>query len=153
MLIACQTRFQQDDFHGLRQFRQDLDPENACRTGLHGAGRMLGKRMRKLVPFLACLMLVLTTWAGMAHAAEAGSVGTSRIEMAVHAPGDGDEVPADGDKGYPHHHASCHEHNVNTPIVRAATIPVSVASAVPLSVPSRTLSGHDTEADLRPPQA
>jgi hypothetical protein len=109
--------------------------------------------MRKLVPFLACLMLVLTTWTGMAHAAEAGSVETSRIEMAAHAPGDGDEVPADADKGYPHHHASCHEHHVNTPTVRAATIPASVAAAAPLPGPGRTLSGHDTEADLRPPQA
>ena len=109
--------------------------------------------MRKLLPFLACLMLVLTTWAGMTHAAEAGSVETSRIELAAHAPGDGDEVPADADKGYPHHHASCHEHHVNTPTVRAATIPTSVASSVPPPVLSRTLSGRDTEADLRPPQA
>jgi hypothetical protein len=114
---------------------------------------MIGKRMRKLLPFLACLMLVLTTWAGMAHAAEAGNVETSSIELAAHASGDGDEVPADADTGYPHHHASCHEHFVNTPTVQAATIPASVASAVPPPVPSRTLSGRDTEADLRPPQA
>lgn len=109
--------------------------------------------MRKLLPFLACLMLVLTTWAGMAHAAEAGGVETSRLEMVAHTPGDGDEVPADADKGYPHHHASCHEHHVNTPTVRAAATPPSVVSAVPLPVHSRALSGHDTEAALRPPQA
>ncbi|WP_294216261.1 hypothetical protein [uncultured Sphingomonas sp.] len=109
--------------------------------------------MRKLVPFLACLMLVLTTWAGMAHAAEAGGVETSRLEMAAHAPGDGDEVPADSDKGYPHHHASCHEHHVNTPTVRAASIPVAVTSTMPSPVHSRALSGRDIEADLRPPQA
>ena len=42
--------------------------------------------------------------------------------MAAHAPGDGDEVPADADKGYPHHHASCHEHHVNTPIVENTRI-------------------------------
>ena len=113
---------------------------------------MIGKGVRKLVPFLACLMLVLTTWAGMAHAAEARGVEMSRTEMAAHAPGDGDEVPADADKGYPHHHASCHEHHVNTPTVRAAALPVSVASAIPQPVRSRALSGHDTEAALRPPQ-
>ena len=114
---------------------------------------MLGERMRKLVPFLACLMLVLTTWAGMAHAAEAGGVEMSRTEMATHAPGDGDEVPADADKGYPHHHASCHEHHANTPIVEMTTTPILAASSPPPTDLSRALSGHDTEAALRPPHA
>ncbi len=109
--------------------------------------------MRKLVPFLACLMLVLTTWAGMAHAAEAGGIEMSRTEMAAHAPGDGDEVPADADKGYPHHHASCHEHHVNTPIVETTATPILAASTLPPADLSRALSGHDTEAALRPPQA
>jgi hypothetical protein len=114
---------------------------------------MIGKGMRKLVPFLACMMLVLTTWAGMAHAAEAGGVEMSRTEMAAHAPGDGDEVPADADKGYPHHHASCHEHHVNTPIIETAAIPILAASTLPPADLSRALSGHDPEAALRPPQA
>ncbi len=109
--------------------------------------------MRKLLPFLACLMLVLTTWAGMAHAAEAGCVEMSGTEMAAHVPGDGDEVPADADRGYPHHHASCHEHHVNTPIVRTTICPTIVASTMPEAMHIRSLSGHDTEAALRPPQA
>jgi len=109
--------------------------------------------MRKLVPFLACLMLVLTTWAGMAHAAETGGVEMSMIELAAHAPGDGDEVPADADKGYPHHHASCHEHHVNTPIVRTTIDATVAASTVRPAVLSRALSEHDGEAALRPPQA
>lgn len=114
---------------------------------------MIGNGMRKLVPLLACLMLVLTTWAGMAHAAEARGVEMSRTEMAAHAPGDGDEVPADADKGYPHHHASCHEHHVNTPMIRTTISAAVATSARPLAPPSRTLSGHVTEAALRPPQA
>jgi hypothetical protein len=109
--------------------------------------------MRKFVPFLACLMLVLTTRAGMAHAAEAGGVETSRAEMVAHARGDGDEVPADADKGYHHHHASCHEHHANTPAVRAAARPITVEAAMPPPMPIRVLSGRDSEADLRPPQA
>jgi hypothetical protein len=114
---------------------------------------MIGKGVRKLVPFLACLMLVLTTWAGMAHATEAGGVEMSRTEMTAHAPGDGDEVPADADKGYPHHHASCHEHHVNTPTVRTTVSPTVAAATLPPTVRSRALSGRDTEADIRPPQA
>jgi len=109
--------------------------------------------MRKLLPFLACLMLVFTTWAGIAHALEPGGVEMSRTEMVAHAPGDGDEVPADADKGYPHHHASCHEHNVNTPVVRTTISPTIAASTMPSTSRSRALSGHDTEAALRPPQA
>lgn len=109
--------------------------------------------MRKLLPFLACLMLVLTMWAGMTHAAEASGVETGRAEMAAHASGDGDEVPADADRDYPHHHASCHEHHVNTPIVRTTiSSPVAVSTMPPASR-SRALSGHDPEAALRPPQA
>ena len=109
--------------------------------------------MRKLLPFLACLMLVLTTWTGIAHAVELGGIETSSTEMAAHVPGDGDEVPADADKGYPHHHASCHEHHVNTPIVPTTIGRMIAASAMPPAMCSRALSGHDTEAALRPPQA
>ena len=109
--------------------------------------------MRKLLPFLACLMLVLTIWAGMAHTAEAGGVETGSAEMVAHMPGDGDEVPADADKGYPHHHANCHEHHVNTPIVRTTISPTVAAATLPPVVHSRALSGYDTEAALRPPQA
>ena len=114
---------------------------------------MVRGHMRKLVPFLACLMLVLTTWAGMVHAAEAGGLEMSRTEMAVHAPGDGDEVPFDSDTGYPHHHASCHEHHVNTPIVETTAASILTASTLSPADLSRALSGHDTEAALRPPQA
>jgi hypothetical protein len=71
--------------------------------------------VRKLLPFLACLMLVLTSWAGMAHAAETYGGSIAGIELTVHAPGDGDEVPADGDSAFPHHHGTCHGHDVGTP--------------------------------------
>lgn len=83
--------------------------------------------MRKLLPLLACLMLVLTGFAGMAHAAEAAGGSMLGIELAVHAPGDGDEVPADSDNGLPHHHNACHGHDVGTP----ATI---IGSQAPLVV-------------------
>jgi len=71
--------------------------------------------MRKLLSLLACLMLVLTGFAGMAHAAEAAGGSVLGIELTVHAPGDGDEVPADSDNGLPHHHNACHGHDVGTP--------------------------------------
>ncbi|WIW90432.1 hypothetical protein K3M67_20655 (plasmid) [Sphingobium sp. V4] len=71
--------------------------------------------MRKLLPLLACLMLVLTGLAGITHAAEAAGGSVLGIGLTIHAPGDGDEVPADGDNGLPHHHNACHGHDVGTP--------------------------------------
>lgn len=73
--------------------------------------------MRKLLPLLACLMLVLTGFAGMAHAAEAAGGSVFGVELTVHAPGDGDEVPADSDNGLPHHHNACHGHDVGAPAI------------------------------------
>jgi hypothetical protein len=55
-----------------------------------------------MLPFFACLMLLLLTgWAGMAHAAEIAGGSIGGVELGVHAPGDGDEVPADGDNARP----------------------------------------------------
>ena len=73
--------------------------------------------MRKLLPLFACLMLVLTGFAGMAHAAETAGGSMAGVELTVHAPGDGDEVPADSDNGLPHHHNACHGHDVGTPVL------------------------------------
>lgn len=110
--------------------------------------------MRALLPFLACLMLVLTVWSGVAHATEiAGSVEASFSEMFAHVDGDGDQVPADADKGYPHHHASCHGHDVGTPLSSRMTVPMRIAEN---NFGVRTfpaIVSHDGEQALRPPQA
>lgn len=70
--------------------------------------------MRTLLPLLACLMLALAGFSGMAHAAEVAGGSLSGVELVVHTPGDGDEVPADGDNGMPHHHSPCHGHDAGT---------------------------------------
>ncbi len=109
--------------------------------------------MRMLVPILACLMLVITIWGSMVHAAETVGVQIAETEMVVHGPHDGDEVRADADTGYPHHHVTCHEHHMNTPVVRTTATPVVMASARPTAMPPVVSNGHDGEADLRPPRA
>ncbi|MCW2395789.1 hypothetical protein [Sphingobium sp. B8D3C] len=109
--------------------------------------------MRKLLPLLACLMLVLSGFAGMAHAAEAVGGSVLGAELTVHAPGDGDEVPADSDNGLPHHHNPCHGHHVGTP----ATIIGSQASLVTNDPEQRHLRAPlpDGRGGVlpRPPQA
>lgn len=109
--------------------------------------------MRKLLPLLACLMLVLTGFAGMTHAAEAAGGSIFGIEVTVHAPGDGDEVPADGDNGLPHHHNACHGHDVGTPASACGpqnTVVVANSAVGRLRVPLPDAHGSVLP---RPPQA
>lgn len=109
--------------------------------------------MRKLLPLLACLMLVLTGFAGMAHAAEAAGGSVLGIELAIHAPGDGDEVPADSDNGLPHHHNACHGHDVGTPATacgRETAVLMVMPGIGQLNAPAPNAHGNVLP---RPPQA
>lgn len=122
--------------------------------GLQARRDLLSDRlMRMLVPFLACLMLVLTGWSAMAHAAEATGGSIAGVAFSVHLPGDGDEVPADGDNALPHHHTICHAHDIGTP---AATFAVN-ARAPGLSAghawDATLLSGLKDSVPARPPRA
>ncbi len=110
--------------------------------------------MRRLLPFFACLMLVLTAWVGVAHAAEVGGcIETSQYEAASHVDGDGDQVAADTDKGYPHHHGSCHAHHMSAPDADTLSGTSGPASAELASFNDATLIGRDADTALRPPQA
>ena len=109
--------------------------------------------MRKLLPLLACLMLVLTGFAGMAHAAEVAGGSMFGIELTVHAAGDGDEVPADSDNGLPHHHNACHGHDVGTPAFAAG--PKAMVLKIDPDSGSETteLANAHQSVNPRPPQA
>lgn len=111
--------------------------------------------MRRLSALIICLMLVLSLGFGsVAHAAEVpGGVEVSSATSIGHANGDGDQVPADSQKGYAHHHDGCHGHDIGVPIT-----PNSVASVVPLRVTrsvwsSGPVAPAPSDPALRPPQA
>ena len=110
--------------------------------------------MRKLLPFLACLMLVLTGWTGIAHAAEGvACIEAPQANAAMEMAGDCDEVPADADKAYPHHHGGCHGHHVGVPIASDSTGPASsvrVTASVWRNAPKAPVA---SDPALRPPQA
>ncbi|MBN8840494.1 MAG: hypothetical protein J0I25_09870 [Sphingomonadales bacterium] len=109
--------------------------------------------MRKLLPLLACLMLVFTSWSVMARAAEAAGGTTTGIAFTVHTPGDGDEVPADSDNGLPHHHGLCHGHDVGTPETGPSQ-PCRTRETSTLSgSPARALVASDQSVPARPPRA
>lgn len=109
--------------------------------------------MRALLPFLACLILVLTGWSSMSHAAEAAGSNLAGLAFEVHAPGDGDEVPADGDTSVPHHHNVCHGHDVGHQgrTIEPPLFSIAGARAAARSTPA--LVAADQHVALRPPQA
>ena len=110
--------------------------------------------MRKLLPFLACLMLVLTGWTGIAHAAEGvACIEALQANAAMEMAGDCDEVPADADKSYPHHHAACHGHQVATPAEASVTVALTYRWTEFASHKAPLWLAHQSDPALRPPQA
>jgi hypothetical protein len=111
--------------------------------------------MPRLINIL-CALLLLASLAsgGFAHAMEIGGQGevTAATEW-LHADGDHDQVPADADKDYPHHHHACQGHDLGAPLV--ANLAVEWLS-VPADLSARgnvILRGAIARRDLRPPIA
>lgn len=109
--------------------------------------------MRHLLPFLACLMLVLTGWASMAHAAEVAGGSIAGIEFGIHTPGDADEVPGDDDNALPHHHATCHGHDVGTPATNVGGMTLRTDADIRVDRRADNRAGIPTRVLPRPPRA
>jgi hypothetical protein len=110
--------------------------------------------MRRILPLISALMLVLILWTGSAaHAAEAMECGVTTVEAAGHYEGDGDEVPADSNQGSPHHHSACHGHCAALPGGAEGSSLHGGGSAI-LGMGAAS-AGHGTEpiAEIRPPIA
>ena len=109
--------------------------------------------MRAFLPFLTCLMLVLTSFSGMAHAADLAGGNIAGVEFTIHAAGDIDEVPSDADKSVPHHHNYCHGHDIGAPVRSTVEYTLVLAAPRPPVAIAATLDGRTDMDDLRPPQA
>lgn len=111
--------------------------------------------MRLLLPFIACLMLVVTGLTSVAHATEmTPDLSVSAVELATcHAPGDVDEVPADSDRGYPHHHSICHGHDVAPPVKTLAALEIQRKRPKTRPLLPIMLTDRAPEAPHRPPIA
>jgi hypothetical protein len=94
--------------------------------------------------FLLLFALVCTMLLG-ANAAVARDYGQTECLSAAqavhqgHMPGDSDEVPADTDRAYPHHHAGWHDHptcdareSVSSSLVIRSNTIFALASAAPI---------------------
>jgi len=109
--------------------------------------------VRRFLPFLVFLMLTLVGFSGMAHAADLSGGKVAGIELTVHADGDRDQTPPDGDQSFPHHHSYCHGHDLGTTARTAPGHSFSLAAPAPAMSAVAFLKGHDGLLHLRPPQA
>lgn len=111
--------------------------------------------MHRLSALFLCLMLALSL--GLGSAARA-TEGDACIEVAAaadlgHSASDADQVPADSDKGYPHHHGGCHGHCMGVPVTTDAVATFTAASMAPLDFDQSRLARGLADPALRPPQA
>lgn len=111
--------------------------------------------MRAALSLFTALLMLVTLAVGPAARASApvpcGAVTASAAD--AHFEGDSDEVPADDDAGFPHHHGPSHDHQVGMALEggEAATLIVSASGPWARASAAHALSASD--AALRPPRA
>lgn len=111
--------------------------------------------MRRLLSLIAALFL----FAGLANGAIGYAMelnGHGEVATACqseHFGGDADEVPADADKNYPHHHNMCHGHELGAPFRLLDGPPARHRRSAPNPSPDHVLVSGPTSRALRPPIA
>ena len=113
-----------------------------------------GRAMRSLANFIFALLTAVLLWAGTpARAMDVAGCIEASVDAASHFEGDSDQVPADPDKGTPHHHGGCHGHHVATSSDDDGTAyAADLSNNVGLSLAAFT-AGCDPGTALRPPIA
>lgn len=116
--------------------------------------------MFRLIGLLAYVLVSLSVgMTSVAHAMEpqgGATVAATDVQLVAelgHTKGDSDEVPADTDTGYPHHHVSCHGEHIVAPfscpsVVATSSLPMTIGLMRLIPLPSRP-----GDPALRPPQA
>ena len=111
--------------------------------------------MRRLIILVLSLLLASSLGLGSAaHASEPITcVETPAASSIGHVDGDADQVPADAEKGYPHHHGGCHGHHVGVPLT-PDTVPYTAAQTTGrMSWEQAHGTGLIGDPALRPPRA
>ena len=125
-----------------------------------GVTRLGGCAIRRGVQALLSLLtaLMLLTSIGVstvAHAAE--PFGCTDMVASPATPNHVDcgmvQVPADADKGYPHHHGVCHGHQIAATDASGPACHLRLAAGLALATDAARLSAVLSEAALEPPQA
>lgn len=112
-------------------------------------------RVSRMLRFLMGLVLLASLGLGVAaHAKEQICLpGVEASAVAGHVDGDADQVPADSEKGYPHHHGGCHGHHVAAPLDRPAHAARPIGNGEHIAGATVELATAPTGTALRPPIA
>ncbi|WEK46349.1 MAG: hypothetical protein P0Y56_15245 [Candidatus Andeanibacterium colombiense] len=108
--------------------------------------------IQSLIRHAMLAMLMLGMGASVVHAAEP----TVCIDGPVaaehgHEAGDGDEVPGDAGKGYPHHHASCSGHHLADEVSEHSCLVAASAQLIMAGKRVEGLPSLGSGPALRPP--
>lgn len=133
----------------------DLTARSHAPSFKQAANAATSRRMHRWLHFMGALMLAVLLWTSSAsHAAEAFGCVEVSAEAAGHFDGDGDQTPADPDKGVPHHHGGgCHGHHNATSASGEAGPTTALSGALLARSPDTLLAGRGPPAALRPPIA
>lgn len=109
----------------------------------------------RMLRFLMGLALLASMGLGVAaHANEQMCIpGVEATAVAGHVDGDADQVPADSEKGYPHHHGGCHGHHVAAPLDRITQAVSPTSTGEHMADDSAELAMAQADSTLRPPIA
>ena len=108
--------------------------------------------MRKLMPFLACLLLVLTALSGTAQATGVACCDETSLMTQMCDCCDADQGPKGADKGCAQCAATCHAHHAATPFVNDLAPPAIAPDLVFGVRHSLALAGQAPDRMLRPPR-
>ena len=109
--------------------------------------------MSRLSTFFLYVAVLLSLGMGsVAHSAEGPKCLDARSAVALeHVSGDRDQVPADAEKGYPHHHGGCHGHQIGVP-AKLEVVPQSIEPRVlPRPWDFNRMARAPSGPTLRPP--
>lgn len=111
--------------------------------------------MGRLLRLFACIALTLSVGMGsLAHAVEPiGCIDVAQSLSGDHSTDDADQVPADAEKAYPHHHGGCHGHHVAATLNGVGVAIVIPSRFVSIGWQATLLAQAPAPSTLRPPIA
>lgn len=109
---------------------------------------------RLLALFLSALLMLSLGLGSVAHATEsARCIDSTSASSLEHSDGDADQVPADADSAYPHHHGGCHGHHIGVPFEADPVDSMAGLSMAPVAQNDDLTTAAPLDTALRPPQA
>jgi len=109
---------------------------------------------RVLLLLMAFFVSLSVTTATVAHATEPVTcIDSTTAQSMGHSSSDSDQVPADSEKGYPHHHGGCHAHQLADRVIepQMAVVP-HIQTALPVAF-MQIVPASPVDPALRPPIA